>query len=272
MAAYGRAALDELRDAVREAKDGDPMAPVTVLMPNNVAGIVARRFLAHGLGDGNHGVTALLPTTARRLAEQLAAPVLHPRRPATAPVVAASGRAALAKEPGVFAPVAEHPATVEALVRAGRELRDLDDAALDALSGATTLGPDLVRLHRNVQAGLELAWYDEVDLLRTATELCRQHPERTAEFGAVVLYLPQALTQAEAAFVRALTGTGRLRVVFRLTGESKAAATARRSAAAGQILMALDNWGLPRSRSACPSSSSPGPHSLIRLASLSLGE
>src|SRR3954454_22412696 len=101
MAMYGRAALEELREAAREAKDGDPMAPVTVLMPNNIAGIVARRFLAHGLGDGHHGLAALFPTTIVRLAEKLAAPTLHPRRPATTPVIAAAWRAAL-KAPGVF--------------------------------------------------------------------------------------------------------------------------------------------------------------------------
>src|SRR3712207_2156885 len=158
MTAYGRAALEELRDVVRAAKNGDPLAPVTVLVPNNIAGIVARRFLAHGLGDGNSGVAALFPTTVVRLAEQLAAPALHPRRPATIAVVAASWRAALSKAPGVFEPVADHPATVEALVRAGRELRDLDATALDAVAAATTLGPDLVRLYRDVRAGLSPAW------------------------------------------------------------------------------------------------------------------
>ena len=49
---YGRAALDALRSAVRAAKASDPMAPVTVLLPNNLAGVVARRHLAtHGLTD-----------------------------------------------------------------------------------------------------------------------------------------------------------------------------------------------------------------------------
>ena len=66
MTAYGRAALKELRDVVREAKDGNPLAPVTVLVPNNVAGIVARRFLAHGLGDGNSGGDAGALTGAQR--------------------------------------------------------------------------------------------------------------------------------------------------------------------------------------------------------------
>ncbi|MFW3171372.1 PD-(D/E)XK nuclease family protein [Geodermatophilus sp. CPCC 206100] len=236
MTAYGRAALEELRNVVRDAKGGDPLASVTVLVPNNIAGIVARRFLAQGLGDGHRGVAALFPTTIVRLAEQLAAAALHPRRPATAPVVAASWRAALSKAPGVFAEVADHPATVEALVRAGRELRDLDDAALDAVVAATSLGPDLVRLHGDVRAGLAPSWYDETDLLRAATDIARRQPQRIAEVGVVVLFLPQALTQAEAGFVQALAGAGQLRVVAGLTGNRKADAAVFRS---------LDRIGVP---------------------------
>ncbi|WP_324651546.1 PD-(D/E)XK nuclease family protein [Georgenia sp. H159] len=53
--AYGRAALEALREEVAAAKAQDPMAPVTVLAPSNVAGIVARRFLAGGLGSGPAG-------------------------------------------------------------------------------------------------------------------------------------------------------------------------------------------------------------------------
>lgn len=229
MTAYGRAALAELRDVVREAKAGDPLAPVTVLVPNNIAGIVARRYLAHGLGDGNRGVAAVFPTTVARLAEQLAAAALHPRRPATTAVMAASWRAVLSKAPGVFRDVAEHPATVEALVRAGRELRDLDDTALDAVAGATGLGPDLVRLDREVRAALADDWYDEADLLRTATRIALDHPERVREVGVVVLYLPQQLSQAEAGLVRALAGTGRLRVVSGLTGDVRADSAVLRS-------------------------------------------
>jgi RecB family exonuclease len=229
MTAYGRAALDELRDVVRELKGGDPMTPVTVLMPNNLAGIVARRFLAHGLGDGHRGVAALFPTTAKRLAEQLAAPTLHPRRPATGPVVAAAWRAALHEAPGVFGKVAKHPATVDALVRAGGELRDLDDTALGALAEVQPLGSDLVRLHRRAQETLADAWYDEHDLLTTAAAVCRAHPEKAAELGAVVLYLPQTLDQAEADFVLALSGARPIRTVVGLTGSPKADAAVHRS-------------------------------------------
>lgn len=231
MTAYGRPALDELRDVVRELKNGDPMTSVTVLMPNNLAGIVARRFLAHGLGDGHHGVAALFPTTVRRLAEQLAAPALHARRPATGPVVAAAWRSALHKAPGVFGKVAGHPATVDALVRAGRELRDLDDTALEALTTVQPLGPDLVRLYHRTQETLAAAWYDEHDLLTTAADVCRQHPGKAAELGAVVLYLPQTLDQAEADFVLALSGARPIRTVAGLTGNPKADAAVHRSLA-----------------------------------------
>ena len=53
--AYGAAALDALRTVVADAKRDDPMASVTLLFPNNRAGIVARRHLAHGLTDAPPG-------------------------------------------------------------------------------------------------------------------------------------------------------------------------------------------------------------------------
>ena len=222
-----RAVLEQLRGVVREAKAGDPLLPVTVLVPSNLAGLVARRFLAGGLGDGHRGVAALNPTTLARLAEQLAAPVLQPRRPATGPVVTAAWRAALHAEPGVFAEVAAHPATVQGLVRAHRELRDLDAAALDGLALFPPLGPDLVRLHRRVQAILSPGWYDATDLLHAATGVCT--PEGIAEAGTVVLYLPQALTRAESAFVAALAAVAPLHTVLGLTGHAKADAAVHRS-------------------------------------------
>src|ERR1035437_8130834 len=57
--AYGRPALEALRAAVAKLQEDDPMAPVTVLVPNNIAGIVARRFLAHGLTDDSNGINTV---------------------------------------------------------------------------------------------------------------------------------------------------------------------------------------------------------------------
>ena len=57
---YGRGALEALRSTVARVKHDDPMAPVTLLLPNNIAGIVARRHLAAGLTGGTTGVAGLI--------------------------------------------------------------------------------------------------------------------------------------------------------------------------------------------------------------------
>jgi ATP-dependent helicase/nuclease subunit B len=125
--------------------------------------------------------------------------------------------------------VADHPATVKALVQTGRELSDLDDAALDALATVPPLGPDLVRLHRSVVATLAARWYDQVDLLRAAVSLCRNHPAKVKEIGAVVFYLPQALWQFEAAFITALGDASGITSIPGWTSHRKADAAVRRS-------------------------------------------
>ncbi|TWD73092.1 PD-(D/E)XK nuclease superfamily protein [Kribbella amoyensis] len=222
--AYGAAALDQLRVVVTRLKADDPMRPVTLLLPNNLSGVVARRFLARS------GIAALYLATLPRLAEQLAAGSLAPRRPATRPIVAATWRTALSKAPGVFEEVAEHPSTIQALASAHRELRDLTDPALDQVSGASGLGPDLVRLHRHVCAELGTDWYDETDLLRVASERATADPRAVAELGSLVLYLPQELTQAEASFVASLgLAAADLTVIVGLTDVRRADRAVRRS-------------------------------------------
>ncbi|SDT34636.1 PD-(D/E)XK nuclease superfamily protein [Friedmanniella luteola] len=196
---YGPAALILLRQAVAAAKAHDPMAPVTLIVPTNLAGIVARRYLAAGVGDGRIGIAALDITTLDRLAERLAAPNLAPRRPVTAPVLAAAWRTALATEPGVFAEVADHPATVQALAAAHRTLRDADNSALTGVEKLGGLPAEVVRLHRTVRHSLHSDWYDGVDLLDDAATRCHG-----ADLGAVVLYLPQELSRAQAALADGL--------------------------------------------------------------------
>jgi len=122
---YGAPAVEALAARVAIAKRGSPLDPVTVVVPSNYAGVAARRALARR--DGVIGVTFV---TIYRLAELLAGPTLAEsgRLPVSSPVVASAVRAALALEPGVFGAVAGQPATVEALRRVHRELRDLSDA------------------------------------------------------------------------------------------------------------------------------------------------
>ncbi|WP_134114182.1 PD-(D/E)XK nuclease family protein [Kribbella kalugense] len=222
--AYGAAALERLQAVVARLKADDPMTPVTLLLPNNLSGVIARRQLA------TTGIAGLYLATLERLAEQIAAGGLSPRRPATRPIVAATWRTALAKAPGVFHEVAEHPSTIQALASAHRELRDLTDPALDRVADASALGPDLVRLHRYVTSELASEWYDQTDLLRAAASRLAESPEVVRELGALVLYLPQELTQSEAAFVGALgDAAADLTVIVGLTDVRRADRAVRRS-------------------------------------------
>ena len=51
--AYGRDGTEALSDAIRAAQDGDPLAPVTIVVPSNLAGLSARRTLAEQGGIAN---------------------------------------------------------------------------------------------------------------------------------------------------------------------------------------------------------------------------
>jgi len=222
--AYGRQALEVLRAAVAEAKCDDPMAPVTVLVPNNIAGVVARRFLAHGLSDHGNGIAGIYFTTLPRLAEQLAAPTLtaRGRRPATRPVTAATIRRRLDADPGIFEPVSRHPSTSRALAQAMTALRDVDETTLSTLTTASSLVKDVVRLYRETITELEPHWYDAADLLERATAIVREKASATTELGPVLLYLPQDLNRAETAFARSLADRTKLQVIAGLTGNARA--------------------------------------------------
>lgn len=236
---YGVRALETLREVVRDAKATDPMSTVTVVVPNNLAGIVARRHLAVE-GAASHpgpGIAGVHLATAERLAEQLAAPALAPRRPATGALVAAAWRSVLRATPSVFETVLEHPATVRALVAAHRELRDLTESALDAVAVSSVLTRDLVRLHRRVTALLAEGWYDEIALLTAATDLLGEEPPAAESLGHLVLYLPQELTLHEAAFLAALTERPESTALVGITDVDRADRVVRRS---------LDRLGHPQ--------------------------
>ncbi|MDT4995534.1 MAG: ATP-dependent helicase/nuclease subunit [Actinoplanes sp.] len=164
-AATGAPAYEALHTVLSGLKCNDPLRTVTILVPNQKFGVAVRRFLARGI-DGRAGVAGLSVLTVDRLAEQVATPTLvgSGRRPATDAVIAAAWRRALDEEPGSFALVATHPATVRALAAAHRELQEIDDAAHDAIAQCgNPVTADLVRLHRRVVQVLAGSWYDVTD-------------------------------------------------------------------------------------------------------------
>ena len=196
--AYGRPAVDLLAEQVQTAKGGDPLAPVTVIVPSNYAAVSTRRALA-GRPGGVANVTFL---TLFRLAERLGAASLAAagRRPVSTPVLAQAVRAVLAADPGVFAPVADHPATELALVASTRELAGLTDAALDAVAACSARAADVVRVARQVRTDLASV------LVRRARPGAGGHRGRPegATAGPVVVHLLQDLSPAGAELLRTL--------------------------------------------------------------------
>ena len=229
---YGRSALDALTQVVAHLKQDDPLRPVTLVVPSNIAGIVARRHLARGFHPDRPAIAGLWITTLPRLAEQLAAPQLTGtgRRPATRAFVGATVRGVLLDDPGVFGEVADHPSTARALARAHHDLRDVDDSACDLVSGTSSLCAEVVRVHRAARERIADGHYDETDLLHTAAATLTA--DRAAELGSIVIYLPQDLTHAETALAAALAGLTDTHVVAGHTGDSRADAAVTESVAA----------------------------------------
>ena len=98
-------------------------------------------------------------------------------------------------DPGVFAPVAGHPATETALVAAYRELRDLSAERPRRLAAAGASGrPTSSACTAAARAALEPSFYDEEDLIDAAAEAVRRRggPARSAP---LVVYLPQRLSR-----------------------------------------------------------------------------
>ena len=234
---YGLAAAQALRDAVAAGKHGDPLAPVSVVVPTNYVGVAARRMLGSGaLGpvtDRGVGVAGVTFLTVYRVAEMLGAPRLAAagRRPVSTPVLGAAVRGVLAREPGMFAAVAQHPATEQALVDAYRELSQCDDSALEQLARASTRAGEVTRVYRAARATLAGEWYDERDLMDTAVTAVGEGGPVLADLGAIVLYLPQDLSLPGAALLRAIADHAPLTIVAGVTGVERADAGIARALA-----------------------------------------
>jgi len=214
------ATLSALADAIGRAKEGDGLAPVTVAVPTNTCGVMARRAL--GRSSGLVGVDMV---TLNRLAELIAGPGLAAagRSPMSNPVIDLAVARVLADDPGPFRAVASHPSTIVALRDLHTELRLAGPDAAARLAGHGSRGAQAVRVSRAVTAALTDAWYDEADLLTGATATVHSGPP--PGLGRLVLYLPDQLSGLGAAFVRALATGLDVHVVAPVTHDDSDALT-----------------------------------------------
>ena len=223
--AYGPAAHEALATAVARAKGGDRLAPVTVVVPNHYVGLAARRALGRRQHNGTRGVAAVAFHTAYDLAERLggAGMAAEGRRGVTMTVIAAAVRTVLRRDPGHFRGVETHPATERALTRAHRELSELTDGQLRALAAQSPRAADVVRIHREVAAGLEAGFSNEQQLSRAAVAAVRADPSAVArQLGSMIVFLPQRITGSQAGLLRAVAEATATTIVAGSTGAEDA--------------------------------------------------
>ncbi len=215
---YGNAATVALTEAVAEAKGGDPLAPVSIVVTDHGQGIRLRRRLAAraavgpAAGTPSTGVAAIDMVTLLDLARDLTAgaPELEGRRPISDAVVLSATRRILTEDPGVFGSVAEHPSLERALVSAHRQLREVRADGIERLAGLGKLQAALVKVHRALLRHLAPGFHDE----RERTDLAALRVgSGTASIPPLVVHLPGHLLPSERRLLAALASAVPLTVI-----------------------------------------------------------
>ena len=206
--------------SIGAAQVGDPLTPITVIVPSNFVGLSVRRLVgSDAMRAGERaGLANVSFVTPFQLAEHVAADLLHDTRPITNPVLGAAVRRALAHDPGPYAPVAHHEATEQALAGLFADLSNVDEAALESILDCGSQQASLaVGFYRSISSRLA-GFHTERDL---AVAAARRHDlaERLVSFGHVIWYLPTPTTAALADFVgRVLTDAISSSVVVGVSG------------------------------------------------------
>ncbi|MDG2428982.1 MAG: PD-(D/E)XK nuclease family protein [Acidimicrobiales bacterium] len=206
---YGRAATVALAEAVATFKDGDPLAPVTIVVTDHAQGIRLRRLLARQsiIESTLAGITAIKVGTLLDLSRDLTTGTveLEGRRPVTDAVVLASVRRILAGDPGVFGPVSDHPSLERALVAAHRELREVNAEGVDRLTRLGGLSAGLALVHQTLVNQLAPDFHDERERSDLATQ--RIHAG-SVSLPPLVVHLPGGLTASESRLLTAIGEAG----------------------------------------------------------------
>jgi RecB family exonuclease len=217
--AYGREATEALRAAIAAAQADDRLAPVTVIVPSNLAGLSARRTLAEASGLANVAFD-----TPFGLAERLgrAAAAGAGLTPITEPVLVAAIRVELRRHAGFFGPVAEHAATESALARRYAELsRARPETRARIRLGGTPRARELVELFERVRTRLE-GYADEDALVAHALGVVEALGPAVDALGSVVVHLPQPLPPALHDLVAAVVAARPTAWVVGGTGDASA--------------------------------------------------
>ena len=218
----GAPARAAVRARTRALQAGDPLRPVTVAVPSNYAGLALRRALTRAEGDDRGGLVNVRFLVLPRVIELLGAPLLAAsgQRPLTSLLRGELIRSALQRVPGIFEPVATHPATEQRLAETFSELSELTDDARAALAASGAQVADVVRLFNEVQAEIAGSYYDDTALAIAATEAARSNHPALRDIGALIVHSPGPMNRAERAFVEALAEVEDVTLLLTQVGDS----------------------------------------------------
>ncbi len=246
----GPAATASLRGRIAALQAGDPLAPVTVIVPTHHAGLHLRHRLA---ATGYAGVRF---TVLSRLAEMLGAARLGGEGllPLTAPVRSALIRTALRSAGEPLAASAGHAGLVDLVAALAAELRRRPDPGDDAERIRATASPtalatlDAVAAYRALLA--DHRRYDEVDLLTAAAAAIADGSAGSIlrDVGAVIVHLPDRLDPPSLRFLHALGAEVGVEVAL------------------ADVDGAVDPLGLDAARAAIPGPSPASPASSVTIA------
>lgn len=201
---FGGPLVTAIEAAIATARVSDPLAPVTVLVPSNYAGLYLRRTL--GRRSGIAGVSFLV---AARAIELLASPVLGEGvRPLTRTYSRQTVRLALEQAADLPPFLRSHASTIAAYDSLFRELRTLELAESDAASVLETVAqrrPGIVATYRRYR-DLVGDRHDEVDRARAA--IARVESATEPLLGAVIAVFPSAHDPVVQRFLDALGDAG----------------------------------------------------------------
>lgn len=199
--------MDRLTRAVVEAKNGDPFAPVSVLVASPAAGVLVRRAIARHTPIANvatYTVAALAAAIAREGLDSAG------RAPLSPPIRRRAVRAALADAAAdgiTIGDAGDHPSTVEALDARFREIRRCSPGAIRALRSAA--GAEVVMaLYDRFRERVATRWYDDVDVVDEATRKVVAGGPTPHGAGRVVIDRIPPLAHAERRLLDALAEAG----------------------------------------------------------------
>lgn len=217
--ALSRSLRDTLWQIVREAKNGDPLAPVTVIGPSRYANLSLRQEL------GRTGFINVRFNVLPALMEQLGSASLagEGRNPLTSVIGGVALRAVLADSEGYLAPVRDHPSTLASIRSSFREFQRVDGSVIETLARQDSVSGEVARLYRKFRETIVPQWFEVDDLAAAATDAVRNHATSGLDdLGHLVFYLPPRLTPAETALFLELARQNRCSVLLGLTGDRDA--------------------------------------------------